>query len=70
MATYPGALKRCHKPIVCNEDDKQGEPAAHAAELSVANYQQILQANGHDAEVWYQLGAPIQFEIMIRPWQN
>ncbi len=32
-----GALKGYHKPIVCNEDDKKGEPAAQAAELSVAN---------------------------------
>lgn len=31
------ALKRFHKPIVCNEDDKTGSVAARAAELSVAN---------------------------------
>ena len=31
------ALKKHGKPIVCNEDDKQGETAARAAELCVAN---------------------------------
>jgi hypothetical protein len=31
------ALKKYNKPIVCNEDDKIGEAAAKAAELSVAN---------------------------------
>lgn len=31
------ALRKFGKPIVCNEDDKQGEEAARAAELSVAN---------------------------------
>jgi CubicO group peptidase (beta-lactamase class C family) len=31
------ALKKHHKPIVCNEDDKFGDAAAKAAELSVAN---------------------------------
>jgi Peptidase family M23/PKD domain len=31
------ALKKYGKPIVCNEDDKQGEEAARAAELCVAN---------------------------------
>jgi hypothetical protein len=31
------ALKKFGKPVVCNEDDKQGELAARAAELSVAN---------------------------------
>ena len=31
------ALKKHGKPIVCNEDDKTGESAARAAELSVAN---------------------------------
>ena len=31
------ALKKHRKPIVCNEDDKQGETAARAAELCVAN---------------------------------
>ena len=31
------ALKRFNKPIVCNEDDKQGKTAARAAELCVAN---------------------------------
>ncbi|MHC4178682.1 MAG: hypothetical protein ACYSWU_14320 [Planctomycetota bacterium] len=31
------ALKKFGKPIVCNEDDKQGKTAARAAELSVAN---------------------------------
>jgi CubicO group peptidase (beta-lactamase class C family) len=31
------ALKKFDKPIVCNEDDKIGEAAAKAAELSVAN---------------------------------
>jgi len=31
------ALKKYGKPIVCNEDDKMGEEAARAAELSVAN---------------------------------
>ncbi|MBN2476162.1 MAG: hypothetical protein JXB62_16235 [Pirellulales bacterium] len=30
-------LKQLGKPIVCNEDDKRGEPAAKAAALSVAN---------------------------------
>ncbi|MEX0716879.1 MAG: endonuclease/exonuclease/phosphatase family protein [Planctomycetaceae bacterium] len=30
------ALKKFDKPIVCNEDDKQGRTAARAAELSVA----------------------------------
>ena len=30
-------LKKHDKPIVCNEDDKQGETAAQAAELCVAN---------------------------------
>ena len=40
LAAIPGriaALKRFGKPIVCNEDDKLGEQAAKAAELSVAN---------------------------------
>ena len=32
-----GDLKGYHKPIVCNEDDKQGEVAAQAAALSVSN---------------------------------
>jgi hypothetical protein len=31
------ALKKFNKPIVCNEDDKTGQEAARAAELSVAN---------------------------------
>ena len=31
------ALKKYGKPIVCNEDDKTGEEAARAAELSVRN---------------------------------
>lgn len=31
------SLKKWDKPIVCNEDDKQGETAARAAELSVEN---------------------------------
>ncbi len=31
------ALKKHAKPIVCNEDDKQGRQAARAAEASVAN---------------------------------
>jgi hypothetical protein len=31
------ALRKHGKPIVCNEDDKQGETAAQAAELCVAN---------------------------------
>jgi len=31
------ALKKFGKPIVCNEDDKTGQEAARAAELSVAN---------------------------------
>lgn len=31
------ALKKYNKPIVCNEDDKIGEAAARAAELSVQN---------------------------------
>jgi hypothetical protein len=31
------AVKKFRKPIVCNEDDKLGETAAKAAELSVAN---------------------------------
>jgi hypothetical protein len=31
------ALKKYRKPIVCNEDDKVGQDAARAAELSVAN---------------------------------
>ena len=31
------ALKKFGKPIVCNEDDKTGQQAARAAELSVAN---------------------------------
>ncbi len=31
------ALKKYDKPIVCNEDDKQGRTAARAAELCVAN---------------------------------
>src|SRR5690606_19513221 len=30
-------LKLFGKPIVCNEDDKQGETAARAAELAVTN---------------------------------
>lgn len=32
------ALKKHGKPIVCNEDDKTGEEAVQAAELSVANH--------------------------------
>jgi hypothetical protein len=31
------ALKKYNKPIVCNEDDKTGQEAARAAELSVEN---------------------------------
>ena len=31
------ALRKYNKPIVCNEDDKVGEQAAKAAQLSVEN---------------------------------